>query len=60
MDEKFDKAIDLLISQFKPGAAPKCDDALKFSQAVLNLTHAKVMLAANAPPRGKPSKPGES
>lgn len=51
MDDKFDKAIDLLVSQFKPGTAPKCDESLKFSQAILNLCHAKQIL------EGKPKKP---
>ena len=55
MDEKFDKAIDLLISQFKPGAAPKCEDSVKFAQAILNLAHAKQLLSG----RGK-TKPAES
>lgn len=52
MDEKLDKAIDSLLAHaFKPGSAPKCDDAQKFSQAVLNLAHAKAVL------EGKSKKP---
>ena len=51
MEDKIDKAIDLLLTSFKSGGAPKCDDSLKFSQAILNLAHAKQIL------EGKPKKP---
>ena len=45
MDEKIDKAIEGLILQgFRNGASVKPDDALKFSQAALNLAHVKQIL----------------
>jgi hypothetical protein len=45
MDEKIDKAIEvLLVHMGKPGSPPKADESLKFSQAVLNLAHAKQIL----------------
>lgn len=54
MDEAFDKAIDLLLSQVaRPGANSNPDNAQKMSQAVLNLAHAKAILEGKAP-----KKPG--
>jgi len=42
MDEKFDKAIEVLLSQFKSEtSSTKGDDSMKLSQAILNLVHAK-------------------
>jgi hypothetical protein len=45
MDERIDKAVsDLLASSFRSGTPPKADEALKLSQAVLNLAHAKIQM----------------
>jgi hypothetical protein len=54
MDEKIDKAIEvLLVHMGKPGSPPKADESLKFSQAALNLAHAKQILNADYMSRGK-------
>ena len=42
MEKLIDKAIEILTGHFKNGMSH--DDALKFSQAVLNLAHAKSTL----------------
>ena len=45
MEERIDKAVsDLLASSFRSGTPPKPEDALKLSQAVLNLAHAKIQM----------------
>lgn len=54
MDEKIDKAIeDLLAQAFRPGSVSKPDDAMKYSQAALNLAHAKERLASAKRPKDK-------
>lgn len=46
LETKVDKAIDdLLAISFRPGTPPKSEDALRASQAVLNLAHAKQLLS---------------
>jgi hypothetical protein len=42
MDEKFEKAIETLVQMIRPTV--KADDALKLTQASLNLAHAKQLL----------------
>lgn len=45
MDEQLNKAIELLVTNVcRTGQNPKPDDALKMSQAVLNLAHARQLL----------------
>ena len=44
-DAKIDKAIDVLADKITD--ASKSDDALKFTQAALNLAHTKATLGAN-------------
>lgn len=47
MDEKIDKVIDgLLTHGFRAGTSPKVEDALKMSQAILNLAHARQLLSS--------------
>ena len=53
MDEKIDTAISNLVAMVR--ANIKADEALKFTQAALNLAHAKQLLSV----RGK-TKPSES
>lgn len=53
MDEKIDTAISNLVAMVR--ANIKADEALKFTQAALNLAHAKQLLSV----RGK-AKPSES
>jgi hypothetical protein len=48
--EKFDKAIDLIISQLTKATKPNCDEVMKFSQAILNLTNAKLGLEGKKKP----------
>lgn len=43
-EERFDTAIDNSLAMIRTNCKP--DEALKFSQAVLNLAHAKVQLEA--------------
>jgi len=53
MDEKIEKAIENVLSMIRPNV--RMDEALKFSQAALNLAHAKELLAkkrAGAPSAG--------
>lgn len=51
MDEKIDKAIEAAVGMIRPNTT-KADEALKFSQAALNLAHTKQLL------EGKPKKQG--
>jgi len=53
MDEKIDTAISNLVTMVRTNI--KADEALKFTQAALNLAHAKQLLSV----RGK-AKPSES
>lgn len=53
MDEKIDTAISNLVAMVR--ANIKAEEALKFTQAALNLAHAKQLLSG----RGK-SKPSET
>lgn len=47
MDEKFDKAAaDLMAISFRPGAPLKPEEAMKASQAILNLAHAKQLFSS--------------
>ena len=51
MEEQIDKAIEMLVSELgRPGGRPKPEDALKLSQAALNLAHAKVLLEGKRKP----------
>lgn len=43
MDTLIDNAIKILLGEIKSGT--NCDAALKFSQSILNLAHAKITLA---------------
>lgn len=43
MDEKIDKAIENLLAMVRANVKP--DEALKFTQAALNLAHVKGVLA---------------
>ena len=53
MDEKIDKAVENLLNQaFRTGAVPKPDDALKLSQAILNLAHAKQLMEGKLKKQG--------
>lgn len=55
MDEKIDKAIETVLLQVRSNLKP--DEALKATQAVLNLMHAKsVWVATTALPEGKRPK----
>lgn len=49
MEEKIDKAIETVLGQVRPNLKP--DEALKQTQAVLNLMHAKAQWEATAPKR---------
>ena len=44
MDEKLEKAIDNLLAQIRTNI--KADEVLKYTQAALNLAHAKQILDA--------------
>ena len=56
MDEKINNAIELLLIDLgRAGSKPVPDNALKLSQAVLNLSHAKQLLDFEKSP-GKTSK----
>lgn len=51
LKEQIDKAIDgIMKTEFKPGARTKPDEAQKFSQTILNLVHAKVLLEGKKKP----------
>ncbi len=53
MDEKIDKAMENLLTQaFRQGASLKPDDAQKYSQAVLNLAHAKSLMEGKLKKQG--------
>jgi len=45
MDEKLDRAIETTLAMIRPNAKP--EDALKSSQAALNLAHAKQLLVSS-------------
>lgn len=49
MDEKIDKAMETVLSKIRPGGTNTHDQDLKYTQAVLNLAHAKTVLEANKP-----------
>ena len=49
MEEKIDKAIGIVLDQIRTNLKP--DEALKQSQAVLNLMHAKTQWNGNQPPK---------
>lgn len=51
MDEKIDKAIENVVSMVRPNV--KADEALKFTQAALNLAHAKDILTGRTTPAKK-------
>jgi hypothetical protein len=47
LEEKIDKAAsDLLATQFRSGTPPKPDEAMKLSQALLNLGHARQLFSS--------------
>lgn len=51
MDEQIDKAIEMMVSEIaRPGGRPKPEEALKLSQAALNLAHAKALLEGKRKP----------
>lgn len=58
MDEEIDRAIGIVVSRIRPNMQPA--EAMQFSQAVLNLAHAREHLAGEAeeakPKRGRPPK----
>ncbi len=46
LEEKIDKAAaDLLASCFRPGAPPKSDEAMKLTQSLVNLGHARQLFS---------------
>ena len=46
LEEKIDKAAsDLLATCFRPGTPPKPEDAVKLSQSLVNLGHARQLLS---------------
>lgn len=47
MDEKIDRAIENTVAMVRPNI--KAEDALKFTQAALNLAHAKTLLTEGKP-----------
>lgn len=47
MDEKIDRAIENVVAMVR--ANVKADEALKFTQAALNLAHAKMILEGKSP-----------
>lgn len=49
MDEKIDRAIENLVLMIRPNI--KQDDALKFTQSVLNMAHAKAILEGRVSPK---------
>ena len=51
MDEKIDKALEVALSQIRTNLKP--DEALKQTQAVLNLMHAKSLQLQQGKPRRK-------
>jgi hypothetical protein len=44
MEERIDKAAIELLSWFRPGSLPKPDEAVKITQALSNLAHARPLL----------------
>lgn len=47
LEEKLDRAAhDLLATSFRPGTPPDADKAMKLTQALLNLGHAKQLLCS--------------
>ena len=47
VEEKIDKAAsDLLASCFRPGTPPKPDEAMKLTQSLVNLGHARQLLSS--------------
>ena len=48
MDEKIDRAIEIVLEQVRTNLKP--DEGLKATQAVLNMMHAKAQWAAVADP----------
>jgi hypothetical protein len=47
LEEKIDKAAaDLLATCFRPGTPPKPEDAVKLSQSLVNLGHARQLLSS--------------
>jgi uncharacterized protein YciU (UPF0263 family) len=55
MDEKLDKAIDILLDQVRTNLKPA--EALQQTQAILNMAHAKQLLTEGKP---IPKKQGAS
>ena len=49
MDEEIERAMRVALARIKPVVQP--DEAVKFSQAALNLAHLRNVLAGNAPER---------
>jgi hypothetical protein len=49
MEEKFDAAIENTLAMIRANCKP--DEALKFSQAALNLANAKTVMIHNPPPK---------
>jgi hypothetical protein len=47
LEEKIDKAAsDLLATSFRPGTPPNPEDAVKLTQALVNLGHARQLLSS--------------
>jgi hypothetical protein len=47
LEEKIDKAAsDLLATSFRPGTPPKPEDAVKLTQALVNLGHARQLFSS--------------